>query len=133
MGFIKVLNTRDLQPGQAKVVRVEEKQIALFRLDDGKCYAVDNRCPHEGYPLVQGTVSNCVLTCDWHNWKFDLKDGHCTRGGEDVRSYPVEVNNGDIKLDITDPAPDLSIPQYLKSLHSAMAENDDSRAARDIV
>jgi nitrite reductase/ring-hydroxylating ferredoxin subunit len=131
--FVKVLNAGDLEPGQAKVVRVENKQIAVFRLEDNKFCAVDNRCPHEGYPLVQGTVTDCTLTCDWHNWKFDLQDGHCLRGGEDVRYYPVEIESGEIRLDIADPEPQSSIPQFLKSLQAAMAENDDSRAARDII
>ena len=98
--FVKAMNAADIKPGQAKVVRVEDKQIAVFRLDEGKYCAIDNRCPHEGYPLVQGTVNDCVLTCDWHNWKFDLNDGKCTRGGEDVRSYPIHIDNGDLAVRI---------------------------------
>jgi hypothetical protein len=35
-------------------------------------HAFDDKCPHQGYPLSQGTVAGCVLTCQWHNWKFDL-------------------------------------------------------------
>lgn len=131
--FVKAMNATDIKPGQAKVVRVEDKQIAVFRLDEEKYCAIDNRCPHEGYPLVQGTMNDCVLTCDWHNWKFDLNDGKCTRGGEDVRSYPVQIDNGDLKIDIAEPDSNDSIPQFLKSIQAAMAENDDSRAARDII
>ena len=42
-------------------------QVALFHAN-GRVFAIDNRCPHEGYPLVKGSVnSDCVLTCNWHN------------------------------------------------------------------
>jgi nitrite reductase/ring-hydroxylating ferredoxin subunit len=48
------------------------------------------RCPHEGYPLAAGQVSpgDCVLTCNWHNWKFRLDTGECLIGGDHVRGYP---------------------------------------------
>ena len=47
------------------------KQIAIFRIDD-QVFAVDNRCPHEGYPLVQGKVDdNCLLT-----GQVSVKRGH---------------------------------------------------------
>src|SRR5262247_717451 len=52
------------------VVKIGSKQIALFRTAAG-IHACNNRCPHEGYPLREGTVDgDCVLTCNWHNWKF---------------------------------------------------------------
>jgi nitrite reductase/ring-hydroxylating ferredoxin subunit len=138
--FLRVLGAGEISPGQAKVVRVEDKQIAVFRIGEDKYYAIDNRCPHEGYPLVQGTLTNasgansdCLLTCDWHNWKFNLADGHCLRGGEDVRSYPVKIENSELHLDVSEPDAKIAIEQFLTSLRNAMAENDDSRAARDIV
>lgn len=131
--MVKVMNAAELNAGEAKVVRIEEKQIALFRVGTDTICAIDNRCPHEGYPLVQGTVADCVLTCDWHNWKFNLEDGRCLRGGEDVRSYPVKVENGDVLLDISEPPNAAAIPKFIESLRQGMAEMDDSRAARDVV
>src|SRR5687768_13377961 len=131
--MIKVMNAAELSAGEAKVVRVEEKQIALFRIGTETICAIDNRCPHEGYPLVQGSIADCVLTCDWHNWKFNLVDGSCLRGGENVRSYAVKVADGAILLDISEPPNAAAIPQFIESMRQAMAETDDSRAARDIV
>ena len=64
---------------------------------------MDNRCPHEGYALIRGDVRGDVLTCAWHNWKFELGSGSCLFGGEDVRAYPVEVRGTDVWLDVTDP------------------------------
>src|SRR5689334_8752177 len=53
------------------VVHVEGHTVCLL-LDDGEVYAVDNRCPHMGFPLHRGTVSDGILTCHWHHARFDL-------------------------------------------------------------
>ncbi|MDW3614249.1 MAG: Rieske (2Fe-2S) protein, partial [Nitrososphaeraceae archaeon] len=42
---------------------------------EGRVYALDNRCPHMGFPLSRGTTKNGILTCDWHHARFDLKSG----------------------------------------------------------
>jgi len=47
-------------------------------------------------PLSEGTLKDDVLTCDWHNWKFNLRDGACVHGGEDVRLYPIRVEDGGV-------------------------------------
>ncbi|RKZ15160.1 hypothetical protein DRQ53_09730, partial [bacterium] len=46
----------DLPRGGAKLLKTDTHKLALFRLEDGEVFAVDNACPHEGYPLVQGEV-----------------------------------------------------------------------------
>src|ERR1700688_3104138 len=73
-----------------KLLRKNGKHILLMDRDD-KIFAIANRCPHEGYPLSEGTEGpGCVLTCNWHNWKFDLASGHALVGRDPVRTYPVE-------------------------------------------
>ena len=84
-------------------VRIDGIQIALFQTANG-IYACDNQCPHEGYPLVEGTVNqDCVVTCNWHNWKFHLEDGSNLYGGDKLRVYPVDVRGNDIWLDLSEP------------------------------
>lgn len=107
-----------------------DKRLALFRTPRG-VFATDNRCPHEGYALVRGDVKQGVLTCAWHNWKFDLESGQCLFGGENVRSYPVEIRNGIIHVDVHDPAPEIVRPQLFRSLVEAMDDLDFGRIARD--
>jgi len=68
-------------------------QIAVFAVD-GEVFAVDNRCPHEGNPLVQGDVLGRTLVCAFHGWRFDLETGSCLAGLRPVRRYPV-VLDGD--------------------------------------
>ena len=48
--------------------------IAVFPIGE-RFAAVDNRCPHMGFPLDRGTVSNGILTCHWHHARFDLSSG----------------------------------------------------------
>jgi len=52
------------------VFKARKKQILLMGVK-GQIFAIDNRCPHEGYPLSKGFANdNCVITCNWHNWKW---------------------------------------------------------------
>lgn len=120
-----------ISPGTTKVVRRGALQAALFRLDSGELYAVDNRCPHEGYPLVQGDLDGCTLTCLWHNYKFDLRDGRCLKGDEAVATYPVRVTDGQVELLLTAPDPAEAIPGYWASLSEALSERRVGQSVRD--
>ena len=113
-------------------VRVDGKHIALFATPDG-IRACNNRCPHEGYPLSEGTLDrDCWLTCHWHNWKFNLKDGANLYGGDRLRVYPVEVRDGKIWVDTADePSEDKRI-RIRRDLHAAMEDNDYFRIAREL-
>jgi nitrite reductase/ring-hydroxylating ferredoxin subunit len=129
--FVRVAELSDIPAGGRKVVKSHGKQIAIFRPESECFYAIDNRCPHEGYPLSEGTLKDGQLTCDWHNWKFDLRDGACLRGGEQVRSYPVRVEEGGVFLDLTDEDPAVLLPVARRSFEEAVEKRDLSRVARD--
>lgn len=73
--------------------------IAVF-LSDGRPYAVDNRCPHMGFPLHRGSVRDGILTCHWHHARFDLASGGTfDLWADDVRTYQAFVENGDVFVD----------------------------------
>ena len=64
---------------------------------EGRAYAVDDRCPHMGFPLHRGTVEEGLLTCHWHHARFDLTSGGTLDPfADDVRAYPVEVDGDDL-------------------------------------
>ena len=112
------------------------KQIALF-LHDGVVKACDNRCPHEGYPLIEGTVAegggHCVLTCNWHNWKFDLDSGETLTGGDKLRRYPVRITSDErIELDLADPPADAVIAAALDNLADCFDRVEYDRMAREV-
>jgi nitrite reductase/ring-hydroxylating ferredoxin subunit len=122
----------DLAPGSARLLKTETHRVALFRTDDGEVFAVDNACPHEGYPLVQGDVKGCTLTCQWHNFKFDLRDGSCLKGDEAVRHYTTRIEDGVIEVDLSVEDPARTIAKALASLEEGMLEGQVGRMARDV-
>ena len=93
-GWTRMIHRDALRAKGRAVLRRGGKQIALFHTADG-VFACNNRCPHEGYPLREGNLDGCILTCNWHNWKFDLKTGANHFGGERLRVYPVALRDGD--------------------------------------
>jgi nitrite reductase/ring-hydroxylating ferredoxin subunit len=99
-GFTRVATLPEVAEGKPKAVRVKGHSIALFNVG-GRIYATDNQCPHMGYPLTRGAIRHGVLTCDWHGWSFDLEGGGCFVGGcDDLATFPVEIRDGEIWLDL---------------------------------
>jgi nitrite reductase/ring-hydroxylating ferredoxin subunit len=70
--------------------------------DRGRIFALDNRCPHMGFPLERGSVEDGILTCHWHHARFDLESG-CTFDlwADDVPICPVEMRNGEVWVKTT--------------------------------
>ena len=96
--------------------------IAVFPLGD--CFAaVDNRCPHMGFPLDRGTVSNGILTCHWHHARFDLSSGGTFDPfADDVRAFPVTVSGGRVWVDPSPPKAD-PIERWSRRLEDGMEHN----------
>jgi len=128
--WTRALPLEDLASTPLRVWRHGEEQILLVRTG-GEVFAVDNRCPHEGYPLHTGTLAGCALTCPWHNWKFDVRDGSCLLGEEGVRRYPVRVVDGMVEVDLAEPDPAEQWPRLLRSFHDGLHEHQNERVARD--
>lgn len=64
----------DFALGSTTELVVEDRIVAVCN-DEGTLYALDGVCPHQGGPLGKGQLENCVLTCPWHGWQFDVRDG----------------------------------------------------------
>ena len=124
---IAVADIETLRARGSMVVKQGRKQIALFWSND-VVYACNNRCPHEGYPLIEGDLSHgCVLTCNWHNWKFDLESGETLVGSDRLRRYPVRLADGKVWLDLTDPPAGERAEAALAALHDAFERQDRFR------
>jgi len=95
-------NMSNLQESGCLSIQIQNHIIALF-YHNSNVYAVDNRCPHMGFPLNQGTVKDGILTCHWHHARFDLNSGGTfDQWAGDVRSYPVEIRNeNEIWVDVS--------------------------------
>jgi len=121
----------ELMADGRRLLRSDGKQILLIA-SGNRIFAIANRCPHEGYPLSEGTLGpNCVLTCNWHNWKFDLRTGEALVGRDPVRTYDVFERDGEIYIDLADPPADAERARALKGLDAGLADVDLSRMARE--
>src|SRR5512133_608307 len=99
----RAASLQDLRASGRMVVHLDGHTICLL-VEDGDVHAVDNRCPHMGFPLHRGSVADGILTCHWHHARFDL----CTGGtfdewADDLRRFPVEVEGDDVYVDLTPP------------------------------
>ena len=91
--FHKLCPVEEITEEKGKPFTVNGTHLAVFKHED-KYQAVDNRCPHMGYPMSEGSVRDGVLICHWHHWEFDLKTGGCfLAGGDDLKAFPVEVRD----------------------------------------
>jgi 3-phenylpropionate/trans-cinnamate dioxygenase ferredoxin subunit len=73
--YVEVMKVGDLEDGAMKAVNVEGRAVLVARVGD-VYYAADNKCPHLGGNLSQGTLEGSVVTCPKHGSRFDLSDGH---------------------------------------------------------
>ena len=131
--WVRVFELDRIPVGESRLYKHGNHQVAVFRTADRSCFAIDNLCPHEGYPLLGGPVSDCVVTCPWHNYKFRLDDGACVKGEEDVRSYPLRLVDGHIEVDLSDPDPSLVLARLETSLADGMWRGNLGQVARDLV
>ena len=114
------LKRSELGSNGKRLVRHDGKQV-LVLAQQGRVLAIANRCPHEGYPLSEGTIGpGCVLTCNWHNWKFDLASGAALVGRDPVRAYEVAECDGEILIDFRDPPADECRARALHGIEAAI-------------
>lgn len=121
----------DVPAGGLHPVAAAGRKLVVARPADGPVAVLDNRCPHEGYPLSQGRLDGGLLTCCWHNWKFAVADGACVLGGEAVAAYPCRVLGGRVTADLAGPDPTAAIPPLLESFRTGVLRHENGRAVRD--
>jgi nitrite reductase/ring-hydroxylating ferredoxin subunit len=102
--WLKAKLLSELTSGSCSVVHLEGHTLALVR-DGERVFAVDNRCPHMGFPLSRGSICDGILTCHWHHARFDLATGGTfDQWADDVRAFPTEIRDGAVWLDLTSPS-----------------------------
>jgi nitrite reductase (NADH) small subunit len=102
------------------VVQAGHIEVGIVRWDDDRVYALRNVCPHAGGPVCEGRVAPRIVTsaadplavavddacpavtCAWHGWEFDARDGRALAPGSRlrVRTYPVSVEDGTVLVDL---------------------------------
>ena len=105
-GYVKVGPLEALKKQGCAVVAAGGQTIAVFH-HDGRVYALDNRCPHMGFPLERGSLKEGILTCHWHHARFDLNSGGTfDPWSDDVQAFPVRIVDGEVWVDPAPPTHD---------------------------
>ncbi len=99
--FVKVAKTDEVSPGQARLVEVSGKEIALFNVG-GSFHAIDNTCTHVGGPLCEGEIEGTEVTCPWHGAMFDVTTGEVLGppAASNVNRYSVRIDGSDVEVEI---------------------------------
>jgi nitrite reductase/ring-hydroxylating ferredoxin subunit len=93
-GFVRAGNLDELKLKGRILLHGRHRPILLVQ-EGGRVLALDNRCPHMGFPLDRGSIEDGILTCHWHHARFALASG-CTFDlwADDVPTCPVEIRAG---------------------------------------
>lgn len=89
--FVKVARVSEVRESGGKLIRVDDEEIALFKVD-GKFYAINNVCAHQHFSaLHQGELDGLKVTCPMHGWTYSLETGKAVSGDGCVKTYQVKV------------------------------------------
>lgn len=90
-----------LPEDQGTVVRVGEREIALFRAGE-RVYAYPNVCLHKGGPVGEGLIVDGIVTCPWHGRQYDIATGACLNDPAlgSLEVLPVTVDGDEVILDV---------------------------------
>ncbi len=99
----KVLeDVNELKEGRVMTATIEHQGICLTHFE-GKYAALDNRCPHQGGPLGEGSIENGMLRCPWHGWDFHPCTGLPPGGFDDgVKTFETKQEGGSLFVKIED-------------------------------
>jgi nitrite reductase/ring-hydroxylating ferredoxin subunit len=90
-GYEVVLHKDALDPGRIIEIIIGGTAIAVANVG-GTYYALSNACAHAEGPLGEGSLDGHIVTCPYHGWQYDVRDGGCkTTAGAKVASYAVQV------------------------------------------
>ena len=81
------------------LIEINNRPIALFKYKD-TYYAIKNSCAHQGYPLAEGNLKDCMIECPLHGWVYDIRDGNClSLPNKTIITYKIR-NDDDNNLEI---------------------------------
>jgi nitrite reductase/ring-hydroxylating ferredoxin subunit len=99
--FRSVGSLADFPEGRGVAVRVEDRRIAVFRIG-GVVFAIEDACPHRGFPLNDGTVTGLTVRCRTHGSCFNLASGALERGpaAHSIRTYRAVIVGDHVEVDL---------------------------------
>ena len=95
--FVRVCKVDDIPDPGKEIFDVDERYVVLFHVD-GRFYALDDVCTHDGGPLGEGTLEGHAIACPRHGAKFDIRDGRvlCMPATSATPSHDVKVEGDEV-------------------------------------
>lgn len=103
MSFVPVVRIAEIPDDRGLRVEIDGVGVGLYRVGD-EIFAMEDACPHAGFPLSAGELSGCVIVCKAHGWPFDVRTGFAP---EDADGFPlpcfaVRVEGDMVEVDLED-------------------------------
>ena len=114
--WTKVAKLDELPEGRVTTVVAGNRSLCLTHCD-GEYGALENRCPHQGGPLGEGSIEKGWLRCPWHGYDYDPITGEPPGGFADrPESFPVEVRDDGVYVDLP------ALPPQPRTVSDVMVE-----------
>ncbi|WP_028066732.1 thiamine pyrophosphate-dependent enzyme [Solirubrobacter soli] len=114
MNWHRVLAADELPEGRVTTVAAGHKSVALVHYE-GRFAALDNRCPHQGGPLGEGSIENGLLRCPWHGFDYCPLDGTSPGFDDTATTYPLEIRDGEVYVGVVE-------DPHVRTVSDAMVE-----------
>lgn len=97
--WFDVCEVEKLRPNNFRVVDLDDIEVMVFNID-GKFYAIEDQCTHDGGTLSDGELSGCEIICPRHAARFDVRNGKVTAppAYEDVKTFPTRIENSMLQV-----------------------------------
>ncbi len=103
--WYKVLeNKNELQEGRVMTVTAGHKDLCLSHYH-GKFTALENKCPHQGGPLGEGSIENGLLRCPWHGWDFCPHGGSSGDFDDGLETFLLRIEGDEIFVGMPEEPP----------------------------
>ena len=105
LNWHKVLdNKNELPNGRVMTVTAGHKGICLVHFE-GKYCAVENKCPHQGGPLGEGSIENGKLRCPWHGWDFHPCGGSSEGFDDGLPAFELKIEGDSVFVGLEEETP----------------------------
>jgi nitrite reductase/ring-hydroxylating ferredoxin subunit len=105
-GFLSVIDEEELQEGKMRRLSVEGTPVLLIK-QQGRIFAIDNRCPHQACGFSGGTLDGLTIVCPCHDWRFNLETGEYEKDPSiKLTMYEWKIDSGKIWIKIEDETED---------------------------
>ncbi len=101
MSFLPVAQADEIPEGRGLRVHVDGVDVGLYRVGE-QVFAMEDNCPHAGFPLSKGQLEGCVVVCEAHGWPFDVRTGFDpdNADGFPVPCFAVSVRGATVYVDL---------------------------------